>query len=247
MDRKQQLINRIKGHSFVKSHGGVAGIVASYGKGAEIDVKDDTRDIVVIANTADIDLEKERVVPSGADTSYFKSNRQMFADHLYDINSGAGVMRVMNEYPSKTDHKSWKLRCRIRNNPIGNAIMAVVEDTNQIGISVGFVPLDWGEPTSSEIKEFGGSSFDSIIRAWEWFETSYTLLPCNVTCQSMDITEGKSYDMIDSADRLLSRDKIDREAAYALGLPITPKRRIFSIPSPKMLVTPTGDIVRVRA
>lgn len=230
MDRKSQLIDRIKGHSFVKSRGGTAGIVSSYGKGVEFDVqKDDTDDILVIANTGDIDLEQERVVPSGADPTYFKANGQMFADHQYDIESGAGVLRRIHEYPSPADHKAWKLRVRLRDNKIGKAIRAIVEDTNQIGVSVGFVPLDYGTPTQQEKDALGGD-FVSIVRAWEWFETSFTLLPCNVSCQSMVVTEGKSMDMVESADRLLGADKIDREAAYSLGMPISVSRRYFTVP-----------------
>lgn len=246
MDRKAQLIERLKGHAFVKSHGGVAGIVGSYGKGAEVDLKSDTRDIVVVATTGDIDLEKERVMPGGADQTYFKANRQMFADHKYDIESGAGEARSIYAYPNDQDVKAWKIRCRIRNNPIGKAIQAIVEDTNQIGVSIGFVPTDYGSPTADEREKMGGE-FGSIVREWEWFETSFTLLPCNVACQSMAVTEGKSWDMVDSADRLLSADKIDREAAYALGMPITATRRMFSVPEPKVVFTPDGDIMRVRA
>jgi len=244
--RQKQLIERLQGHAFVKSRGGTAGIVGSYGKGAEVDLRDDTEDIVVIANTGDIDLEKERVLPSGADDSYFRANRQMFADHKYDIESGAGEARAISPYPNRQELKAWKIRCRIRSNPIGKAIRAVVEDTNQIGVSIGFVPLDYGTPTSEEREKMGGE-FASIVRSWEWFETSFTLLPCNVACQSMAVTEGKSWDMVDSADRLLSADKIDREAAYALGMPIAAKRRIFSVAAAKSKNTTDGDIVRVRA
>ncbi len=247
MDRKQQLIDRIKGHSFVKKHGGLAGIVGSYGKGAETDVKSDTDDIVVIANTGDIDLEQERVMPKGADYSYFKANTQMFADHRYDIESGAGVLRRLNPYPSTENHKAWKLRVRIRDNAIGKAIKAIVADTNQIGVSVGFVPLDYGSPTSDEREKMGGG-FDSIVRTWKWFETSFTLLPCNVACQSMTVTEGKSMEMVDSADRLLSANKIDRDAAYMLGMPITAERKLYSIPKPKIKVyTPDGLMYTKRA
>jgi len=244
--RQKQLIERLQGHAFVKSRGGKAGIVGSYGKGAEADFKDDTEDIVVIANTGDIDLEKERVVPGGAVKDYFNANRQMFADHKYDIESGAGVARAIYAHPSESDVRAWKIRCRIRNNPIGKAIREVVEDTNQIGVSIGFVPVDYGRPNDEEQAKMGGE-FKSIVRVWEWFETSFTLLPCNVACQSMAVTEGKSWDMVESADRLLSANKIDREAAYALGMPITAKRRVFAVPAPKTIVTPDGDIVRVRA
>lgn len=240
--RQKQLIERLKGHPFVKQHGGNAGIVGSYGKGAELDVKQDTNDVMVIANTDDIDLEKERVIPEGADPHYFKTNKQMFADHKYDIESGAGSLRSLSAFPSTQNHRSWRLRVRLRNNPIGNAIKAIVEDTNQIGTSVGFVPISMGPPNDEEKTKYGGS-FESIVRAWEWFETSFTLLPCNVACQSMDITEGKSFDMVDSADRLLCSNKIDREAAYQLGMPIDAERRHYAIPTPKRVIEPPRTLI----
>ena len=241
MDRKAQLIERIRNHAFVQKSGGVAGIVGSYGKGAETDIKADTDDIIVVANTGDIDLENERVIPSGADDSYFKANGQMFADHQYDIGSGAGVVRNISAYPSTENHKAWRLRVRLRDNDIGKAIRAIVDDTNQIGVSVGFVPVDYGPPTPDEQDALGGA-FHSIVRTWKWFETSFTLLPCNVACQSMNITEGKSMDMVESADRLLGSSKISREAAAALGMPITAKRRFFSIPEQRVRVFTTDGL-----
>jgi len=241
VDRKSQLIERIKQHSFVRKNGGVAAIVASYGKGAETVVKNDdsgTNDIIVIANTGDIDLENERVMPGGADKSYFEKNKQMFADHRYDIESGVGEARAIGAYPNPQEIKSWRIRCRIRNNRLGDTIKAIVEDTNQIGVSIGFVPQDWGVPTDEERKNLGGD-FNTIVRSWRWFETSFTLLPCNVSCQSV-VTEGKSYDMVDSADRLLCAGKIDREAAVMLGMPTTPTRKFFAAPKPKRVFTPEG-------
>ena len=245
MDRKEIILARVKAHQFVKDSGGSVGIVGSYGKGAATDIKADTQDIIVTANTADIDLEDERVIPSGADMSYFIKNRQMFADHRYDIMSGAAYLRTADPYPSASNHRSWKLRTHLRDNDIGKAIAAVVDDTSQIGISIGFVPMDFGPPTAAEREKWGGD-FRSIVRTYKVFEASFTLLPCNVSCQSEAIAEGKSLDMVDSADRLLCSSKITRDAAHALGMPISKERKMHAIPKTKMVFLADGSWYKKR-
>jgi len=242
MDRKTLLLERIKGNPFVQKNGGVAGIVASYGKGVETRTKNDdsgTNDIIVTANTGDIDLENERVMPGGADKSYFQANRKMFADHRYDLESGVAEARSVSAYPNPQEIKSWRIRCRLMDTPLARTIRAIVDDTNQIGVSIGFIPKDWGMPSDEERETLGGD-FQTIVRSWSWFETSFTLLPCNVSCQSI-VTEGKSMDMVDSADRLLSAGKIDRESAAALGMPIHAERKLFTIPETKRFFLPDGE------
>lgn len=240
--KSNPIIDRIKSHPGV-SESDKVGVVSSFGKGADVIVKADTRDIVVTANTGDIDLDHEVVVPSGADTSYFLKNRHVFADHKYDIADGAGRLRSLSPYPSKEDHRAWKMRVRINDNPIGNAIMDIVRETGQIGVSVGFVAKDYGNPTDDERAKYGGDNPDrltAVIRKWDWFETSFTLLPCNVACQSDAFTEGKSLDMLDAVDRMVTKGVIKRDVAAALGMPITTKRTIIAMPKKKRLIFPDG-------
>jgi hypothetical protein len=245
-----KLIDRLKSHPAVKSDSTI-GVVSSFGKGAEVDIKSDTRDIVVIANTNDIDLESEVVVAAGADTSYFVKNGHIFADHVYDIANGAGKLRSLSPYPSKTDHKAWKVRARINDNPIGNAIKTIVEQTGQIGVSIGFMAKDFGQPNEDEMAIYGVGDklIRSIVRTWDWFELSFTLLPCNVSCQSMATVEGKSLDMMNAVDRMVTKGLFSREIASTLGAPISPKRKIYTVPVPKprYLVTEDGDTVLMRA
>lgn len=245
------IIDRIKSHPGV-SESDKVGVVSSFGKGAEVDVKSDTRDIIVIANTNDIDLDSEIVVASGADPTYFLKNRQVFADHKYDIENGAGKLRSLSEHPSKDDHRAWKMRVRINDNPIGNAIMDIVKETGQIGVSVGFVATDYGTPTEDERTKYASknpTALHAIIRAWDWFETSFTLLPCNVSCQSTAMAESKSLDMLDAVDRMVTKGLIKRDIAALLGMPITKKRVIHAVTTPKFksIVYPGGGVMRVRS
>lgn len=242
--RSTEILNRIKTHPGLTKDSKV-GVVSSLGKGAEVDLREDTRDIVVIANTADIDLDSEVVVPSGADTSYFLKNRHIFADHKYDIENGAGVLRKLSKYPTPSDHKAWQMRININDNPIGNAIMDIVRDTGQIGVSVGFVATDYSEPTEAERVKYGGKNPDklqAVIRAWNWFETSFTLLPCNVSCQSRGGVESKSLEMYNSVERMVTKGIIKRDVAAMLGMDITPKRKFIAIAEPRTsrIVYPDG-------
>lgn len=225
------ILTRLKAHEGIGADDRV-GVVSSFGKGAEVITKERTRDIVVIANTGDIDLDNEVVVPSGADTGYFERNKMIFADHLYDLNQVAGRMRTLEKYPSADNHKAWRVRAHIADNPIGNTVRTIVEETGQIGVSIGFVADDYGPPTDDERKAYkaaDGSTPQSVVRSWKWFELSFTALPCNVACQSMTVTEGKSLDMLNAVDELVTKGVIDRDSAARLGMPITAKRRFHAV------------------
>lgn len=236
------IITRLKAHPGIADDATV-GVVSSFGKGAEVVDKADTRDILVTANTQDIDLDNEVVVPSGADTTYFERNKMIFADHMYDLSQVAGKLRQLDKYPSDADHKSWRVRAHINDNPIGNAIMTIVRETGQIGVSVGFKALSFGPPTEEELAKYSidGSTLRSIVRAWEWFELSFTALPCNVACQSMGLTEGKSVDMYNAVDELVTKGLIDRESASLLGMPISAKRKMHAVSSPRSKMVFAGN------
>jgi hypothetical protein len=224
------ILTRLKSHGI--QDGETVGVVSSYGKGAELHTKSASRELIVVANTGDIDLDNEVVVPSGADTRYFERNRMIFADHQYDLGQVAGKMRRLDKYPSEADHKSWRVRAYVNDNPIGNAVWTIVEETGQIGVSIGFIAKDYGPPDDNERKAYksrDGSVPRSIVREWDWFELSFTALPCNVACQSLTVTEGKSADMLNEVERLVTKGRIDRESAYMLGMPIAPKRKMHAV------------------
>lgn len=231
------ILHRLKQHPGVLDQSTI-GVVSSFGKGAEVETKNNTRDIVVVANTSDIDLDNEVVVPSGADTSYFQRNGMIFADHMYDLGQVAGKMRRLDKYPSETEHRAWRVRATIANNPIGNTVKTIIEETGQIGVSIGFIATDYGPPTEDERKSFkrpNGETPQSVVRSWKWFELSFTALPCNVACQSLAVTEGKSLDMLNAVDELVTKGLIDRESAALLGMPIGAKRKFHAVTDRKSL------------
>ena len=129
------------------------------------------RGVVVIANTADVDLDSEVVVPSGADTSYFFKNRTIFWNHDYDT----PIARL--RYASLKGGK-WIVNVTFGKGPFASEVRSMVEEGIVTGTSVGFIPLVWGQPTPEEVKTYG--QHDSIVRSWKWLELSITPLPCNI-------------------------------------------------------------------
>lgn len=235
------IITRLKAHPGITDDTTV-GVVSSFGKGAEIDIKADTRDIVATLTTSDIDLEDEVLVPSGGNMDYLLENGKLFADHNYDLNSYAGVLRTIAPVYSvsdKSNPRGWKIRFNVPNLPIGNTILAIVEHAGKIGVSVGFKVVDYGPPTPEEIAAHGvgGKKPRSIVRLWDAFEGSPTLLPCNVKCQAIRDGAAKSIyrvgpgsdELLHTADDLLRKGLIDRESAFRLGMPTTPTRKVFAV------------------
>lgn len=129
------------------------------------------RGVVVIANTADVDLDSEVVVPSGADTTYFFKNRTIFWNHDYNI----PIARL--RYASLKGGK-WIVNMTFGKGEFASEVRSMVEDGVVTGTSVGFIPTLYGRPTPEETKAYG--PHESIVRAWKWLELSVTPLPCNV-------------------------------------------------------------------
>lgn len=232
------IITRLKAHPGI-TDGTTVGVVSSYGKGAEVDLKNDTRDIIATLTTSDIDLEDEVLVPGGADMTYFRANKMIFADHRYDMENYVGVLRGLSPLGDPDSPKGWKMRFSVCDTPLGNTAMKIVEHAGQIGISVGFKVHDHGPPTDEESKahSIGGKKPRSIVRLYDVFEGSTTCLPCNVACQaviaggskSARVVEGKSVDMYNAVDSLLRRGLIEREHASLLGMPVTAQRKVFAV------------------
>lgn len=233
----------------LKQHPGISeettvGVVSSFGKGAEVVTKGDrTRDIVAVLTTSDIDLEDEVLVPEGADLSYFRRNGVIFADHQYDMTDYVGDLRAITPMygVDKATIKGWKIRFHVCDGLMGQTVQKIVEHRGKIGISIGFKTVDYGPLDEAEKRLYtqNGKVPRSIVRAYEAFEGSTTLLPCNVTCQSIGSSDFKSItksaqieELLHDVDDLVRLGIITREAAARLGMPITPKRKVFAVSSP---------------
>jgi hypothetical protein len=214
------------------------GVFSSFGKGQTVDMG--AREIFVIATTNDIDLEKEVVVPEGANVAPFMRLRNIFVDHEYEFKYCVGKLRNAPSPFFGPDGlmKGWKCRLYISdlpNNPYPNDILTLAQDGG-ICVSVGFGATDAGKPTLAEVKRYSqdGVTPKSIVRAWDWYELSATMFPMNLAAQQVGLaTTGdtvKSYkqdQLLDYRlgvfDNLLCKGKVSRATAEAFGFPLNEK------------------------
>jgi hypothetical protein len=195
---------------------------------------------IAIANTDDIDLEDEVVVPSGADLSYIKKNMKLFADHRYNSEDVVGSLRYINRFPEPSNAKSqtaWQVRFKIARTDAGRTVETIIEDTQGIGLSVGFVAKEYGPPTADEAKRYtrDGKTPRSVVRKWDWFELSATPLPANKACQTMGVVYDEKH--LAAIERLVTKGRITRSGAARFGLPITVDRKTWRI------VLPDGGVI----
>lgn len=192
------------------------GIAACFGKSATIE--NDGRTVSIIATTDDIDLTDEVVVPNGANDGYFRKNGKVFLDHHYDMDHLIGGLRDIKAFTNlATGVNGYKIRTYILPGPAGDAILSIVKEIG-IGASIGFRATDYGRPTGDEMKAYSrnGRECKSVVRRWDWLETSLTAFPCNVACQGGGMSKDESRKSF--LDEMVRKSKISREGAYLLGL-----------------------------
>ena len=250
MTRAEEIIQSIRRKNPWLKESDPVGVVGSFCKTAESDKAKGNNDIIVVANTDDIDLEDEVVRPSGLDgRRYFYKNAKLFIDHNYDFGSGVAAFRSAIPMRGTTkmaepgeDQTGWRVRARVvANTQFAGDLMTWVDSGEGVGSSIGFKPDDWGQPTDAETRRYskGAKRPRSIVRTSDWLELSYTLMPMNVACQT-----GKSMEMADTdrllgkLDEMLTKSQVSRVFASAFGLgTIRPARSVHPVDSrPKRVV-----------
>ena len=239
-ERANRILGNIRKHNNLTGDAKV-GVIACFGSNVQVKNggRGQERDIIAIANTDDIDLDREVVVPSGADTRYFERNRAIFCDHNYDIANCIGALRSLSPYPSKQEQRGWKVHFRVSklpNNPLPDDILALARE-GILGVSLGFEPMDYGRPTSNEVERYTKDSEEprAIVRTWRWLELSTTCMPCNISCRTQLATDGGTEQRMAKLDELVTKSIIRRESAIALGLPAKEKR-IIVVPNRKRII-----------
>src|SRR5574343_128777 len=82
------------------------GVVSSFAQEQRVD--EANRSLWVTATTSDIDLEREVVVPSGADTSHFFALRNIFIEHKLDFAHCVGKLRsAQPRYGKNGEQDGW--------------------------------------------------------------------------------------------------------------------------------------------
>jgi len=188
-------MTRLRKHFFVKDSEavGFAG-VAVIKSNIELDTSTD-RVIEIIATTNAMDLDDQIVDPAGVDWSYFNAANQkkVFQDHNYDSQSNVGITRSISPYLESGVQVGWKMRIHIFRNlkcPYADDIWEKCKQGGPPGGSIGFIPKIVRPLTPAEQKRWPGA--ESIVTEWKALEFSLTNLPCNVKCQTISATEGKT-------------------------------------------------------
>ena len=195
------------------------GVAASFGENIRIgDSGQGYKDITVIVNTEELDLDDEVVLPSGGDMRYLDANKKVFADHQYDLEHTVGTLRDLKPYPSAKDHRAWKAIVRMDTSPLAMTILRFAR-AGSIGASIGFVADDVSGPNEEEAKRFtkGGRRPDSIVRKWRALEFSFTAMPCNVGCQSLAVHECDDEVKRAAIEGLVTKGLIDKRLAADIG------------------------------
>lgn len=209
-------------------------------KPTQVTANRDTRVVWGIATMTDIDAEDEVVVAGGAHKdSRFFTLKNVFVDHKYDFGSGIG--RLRKHFPTNSpagEHNGWKIQFDVL--PLQNSKFAAdvltFAERDALTFSIGMMGMDYGKTTTSEKAKYkqGSKVPVSIVRAWDWLETSVTLMPCNLRCRQLgygdhvDIDDG-GIKRLDIVDNLLCRGSVDIESADALGFSSMTKRREIHI------------------
>lgn len=143
--------------------------------------------IRAVATTDYTDLDAEVLLPGGADMEYIKRNGKVFADHWYDTEHAVGAVKRL-----EVTAQGILLEARMlfgEEHPLAAAVTSMAKQIG-IGVSVGFDPTDYGDPTPEEKRRYPNAQ--CIIRKYRLLEVSFTPMPCNVSCQSLEVTADES-------------------------------------------------------
>lgn len=201
--------------------------------GKELSVDRGNRLIKFIATAETIDCDRQIVVASGADTTYFFKNRKIFVDHEYDIRSHVGTLRSATPWNGAKatafgapDHTAWWVKVYIlplSGNPLCDDILTMAE-AGGIGTSIGYESVDEGRATAEEKARYVRyKSLVSVLRKWRWVEQTITAMPCNPEAQSIPEIDGTKAAVIEG---LLTKGYIKPESARLVGFPIKQKTKI---------------------
>jgi hypothetical protein len=116
-----------------------------------------------IANSTDIDLEDEVVVPSGADRAYIQANGKMFADHKYGQSDVVGKIRAYIPVMSGGSQSAWKVRFHLASTDAGMTAAKIIDELGGIGLSVGFFAKDYGPPSAEEKTLYGKGGTGPVV------------------------------------------------------------------------------------
>jgi hypothetical protein len=141
------------------------GLIGSFDAKSTVDRTQ--RLIRATATTRAIDLDNEVVLPGGADWSYF--------EHTVGTVRNRQARTALSKDGAEVE--AWNVLIHVldlKKNPYGDDILTIAEECG-IGLSIGFIALERGEPTAAEVAKYGGGKpFASIVRRYKLLEISFT-------------------------------------------------------------------------
>lgn len=166
----------------------------------------DKRLVQGIITTMTVDNDGEVVVPKGLDTTYFPNQvKTVYMFHDYDRPIGKCA---------KLDVRKSGIYAQtyITTTGMGDEVLTMLNEGVINGFSIGFRTVKYGEPTDREKAEFGDECH-TVHREGKLFEYSITPMPCNP----------------DALVSMVSKGKVRRATAVAVGLPDTPERKWWPV------------------
>lgn len=201
-------------HDTLELKTGTVGLIGVPSSKSSVGDAKNPRDIIVTATTDDVDMDDEVVLPGGADMEYYSKNRANFLDHLYDFGKHVASMRSIK---MADDRRSWINRSVVFDglkSPYADDLLAIATQVG-IGASIGFEALEGGPPMESDPIRYKKARY--VVRRWRMVELSFTAMPCNVSCRTMQETGGYDEGKMAALDEMVTKSQIKLKSAVAVG------------------------------
>jgi len=146
----------------------------------------ENRELEAIASTADVDRDKEIILPSAfaASIGSFKANPVILATHQHRLDNGSSPV-IGSAIPESIDisDKFVSFRMKFASTPLGEEYWVLYRDKHMRAFSIGFIPEKWEDSKDSirtytqiELLEISAvpvpSNRQALARAKGWFDNA---------------------------------------------------------------------------
>lgn len=159
------------------------------------DVLPGERAVVSVINTDRLDRYKTVIVPSGIDLTQYRKNPVVLLEHGASIGQEGKLPIGRNQWIKLDSGKTRLIAKTIfaseEANPIAGRVFRLLQEDMLRGFSVQLRQIEWGAPTSAELKkrpDWQGAI--TIYRKTELLEYSVTGLPGNPDTVALAVSRG---------------------------------------------------------
>ena len=156
------------------------GVRAGWAKAVSVKDNQGRMEVECIATTNRVDSVGEVILPEGGSWAPLEAHKSIFGDHWYGLGDKVGSFRSISLYPNAANPVGWKVRFSLLPADYSELVnqCRILASENQISMSIGYFPTEWGAPSPAEAKRFPGAEI--ITRKWVGFEISVVAMPCNL-------------------------------------------------------------------